>query len=428
MEIRGGGWGPEMLRQTVYLRLAPHERPDAALALASPDGSEPAYIAARLVDDANVSVDGRTFFGFGVGGMVAAGLASAVDRIFAPWDLQLWFTDGVWLDLHAYRGPAPGQGLLADLEQRLRASRVGPALDDDEDDDFDEDEDDDEYEETPRSVYWELEGSLADKIEAAIDKTWLTGGDPRVALGYALTGSWARQSVRRVKGDKELREQVRAVYLGASLAFGPVDQARQRWIARLLDVRHPKNPSYPSYSHLPWIDEAWAGPLPPGLRRPGAVARDVVTAVRRGQHPRLPGGDPGVQLRIGDILHLAAARNEDDDERERIEELAHALVRAGTRAGGRYTARQTAAVAAAARMPQFLARRGYGVDAGAAIVAASGLDIDVCIMACQLREAGARALGEPEDAVATLAGNVLSDLGYDRTTWVDSEPDTPSGW
>ncbi len=117
---RGGHWHGQYLPQhgRFYIRLAPLNRPEALITVAMNDGSADEYIPAHQVSDIRATSDGATFFGFGLGGMVAAGVAARLDHMLAPWELVIEGPPG-FLHFYARHGPPPLADEWARVQERL---------------------------------------------------------------------------------------------------------------------------------------------------------------------------------------------------------------------------------------------------------------------------------------------------------------------
>ncbi|GAA2135417.1 hypothetical protein GCM10009844_00660 [Nocardioides koreensis] len=104
-----------------YIRLAPVEWPGTLVTFKSNDGSPDSYITQSHVDSIRAVSNGATFFGFGVTGMVAAGIAANLDRMLAPWDLIISGPPGT-MHFYATHGPPPLADEWARVEERLAAA------------------------------------------------------------------------------------------------------------------------------------------------------------------------------------------------------------------------------------------------------------------------------------------------------------------
>jgi hypothetical protein len=125
MIIRYGVWEGEPWPQnhTAIVELAPAAYPGVIVTFKPPNGgTDLLHLHAADVRTVDVYGDGRSYFGFGFEGAVSASLASAVDRMFAPWDLRVTGPAGEF-HLHSYKGPIPGPVVLGRVEQRLAEHR-----------------------------------------------------------------------------------------------------------------------------------------------------------------------------------------------------------------------------------------------------------------------------------------------------------------
>lgn len=111
----------------VFVRLAPPDIPAAVMSWASNDGSGDIIFTPQEVTSLRVEVDDRSFIGFGLAGMISAGIAGALDHQLAPWAL---YVEGPSLSLvmYAEHGPPPSNDEWARIQVRLD-SYVQPALD-----------------------------------------------------------------------------------------------------------------------------------------------------------------------------------------------------------------------------------------------------------------------------------------------------------
>lgn len=118
--IRSGVWGgaPLPAHQTMYIRVAPVDMLEAIIAFADNQGGADSMFTAADLYDVRVASDGRVFFGFGAGGMLAAGVAARLDHLLAPWELRMEGPLG-FVEVYAHRGPPPSRDELARVEQRL---------------------------------------------------------------------------------------------------------------------------------------------------------------------------------------------------------------------------------------------------------------------------------------------------------------------
>jgi hypothetical protein len=103
----------------MYVRIAPPDLPQALLSFGDASGSG-ADLQLTAADITNVSASSASwgFMGFGLAGMIGAGVASAVDSLLAPWDLEFSGPCGQ-ASLHAYHGPPPGDAEWALVRQRI---------------------------------------------------------------------------------------------------------------------------------------------------------------------------------------------------------------------------------------------------------------------------------------------------------------------
>src|SRR4051794_27308555 len=91
--VRSGYWAQMAWPHgaSVKVEIAPPTHPSSLLGFAFQDNNQlGAHVYASEVDEIRASSQGWTFFGFGASGTIAAGLASAIDGLLAPW--TLWFT------------------------------------------------------------------------------------------------------------------------------------------------------------------------------------------------------------------------------------------------------------------------------------------------------------------------------------------------
>jgi hypothetical protein len=115
--------------QRMFIQLAPPEKSDAVVALWTHAGV-PQYCGIDEIDSVRASSGGYTFFGFGASGMFAAGVASALDNLLAPWDLVLEGGMGA-IHLYAQHGPPFSDDDFARVQSRLLAGGYAPESGDD---------------------------------------------------------------------------------------------------------------------------------------------------------------------------------------------------------------------------------------------------------------------------------------------------------
>ena len=417
---------PMPVHQVMYARLAPQERSDAVLAFASNDGSEPGYISAHLVTSFDVQVDGATFFGLGFAGMVGAGLAAAVDRFLAPWDLRFEIANGDWLHLHAYRGPAPSTATLAEVQARVDLATRSSLAAFEADNEPDEDLVEDCFAEIIDGFDERLAGTKAGRK-----------GQPDSAAAVAevvLEGEWTRSLRTSFKGAPELRGRIRDA-LEVHGDSVPSKRGRDRWIRRLLAAeRCASTPVFPGYGPAT-VQERELLPLPEHLlhaQRVAARAYDAWHDAR--EDPEFEAEQPWVRYVAAEMLrHLAYARTESTWDRKNLNWVARDL-RERAYSQSDETILQTLAMEAARRGRKLTPRhRPYAVDGPGLEFALAGFDPDVAFMSHQFLAATAGAVEplsgtDPLAERATDAAVILVQLGYELGRWDFVDDEFPPGW
>jgi hypothetical protein len=113
--------------KSVIISIAPADHPSSLVGFRAFNGSQMLmHVLPEEVSTLDVASNGWSFFGIGPAGAVGAGLATAIDRHLAPWDLRVSGPVGEF-HLHAWGGlgsPLPGASTWGRAEERMARYRL----------------------------------------------------------------------------------------------------------------------------------------------------------------------------------------------------------------------------------------------------------------------------------------------------------------
>jgi hypothetical protein len=114
--------------QVLMLRIAPAELPTAAFSLADSHGGPDIPIEAAQVEEVRwVGKSSRRMHGgFGLAGIIAGAVASAVDDATGGWELEWTMTDGTFVRVEQHWCPVP-EHQMGEVRRRLHRAAAPPA-------------------------------------------------------------------------------------------------------------------------------------------------------------------------------------------------------------------------------------------------------------------------------------------------------------